>query len=61
MEKILVKVCELSSEIAGDTTLEVTDIITIEATGTSAINIYNNPKIIVNRLIDTSKIQKKEK
>ncbi len=56
-----VKTCNVSCEIASDVTLEVTDIITLEASGSSAINIYDNPKIIVNKLANTSKIQKKEK
>lgn len=56
-----VKTCNISCEIASDVTLEVTDMITLEASGSSAINIYDNPKIIVNKLTNTSKIQKKEK
>lgn len=56
-----VKNCNVSCEIASDATLEVIDTITLEASGSSAVYIYNNPKIIVNKLTDTSKIQKKEK
>ena len=55
------KNCNVSCEIASDATLEVIDTITLEASGSSAVYIYNNPKIIVNKLTDTSKIQKKEK
>ena len=56
-----VKNCNVSCEIASDATLEVIDTITLEASGSSAVYIYNNPKITVNKLTDTSKIQKKEK
>lgn len=56
-----VKNCNVSCEIGSDATLEVIDTIILEASGSSAIYIYNNPKIIVNKLTDTSKIQKKEK
>lgn len=56
-----IKNCNVSCEISSDATLEVIDTITLEATGSSSVYIYNNPKIIVNKLTDTSKIQKKEK
>ena len=49
------------AEISSEITIEVTELITIEASGESSINIYGNPKITVNRLTDTSKIQKKVK
>ncbi|MCL5129693.1 MULTISPECIES: DUF2807 domain-containing protein [unclassified Algibacter] len=56
-----IKNCYLTSEIASETILEVTDTITLEASGSSSVYLYNNPKIIVNKLANTSKIQKKEK
>lgn len=56
-----VKTCNVLCEIASDATLEVTDTITLEASGASEIYLYNNPKIIVNKLTDTSKIQKRVK
>tara|TARA_R110001583_G_scaffold82065_6_gene218189 strand:- start:156 stop:989 length:834 start_codon:yes stop_codon:yes gene_type:complete len=49
------------AEISSDITLEVIDDIIIEASGNSSINIYGDPKITVNTLTDTSKIQKKVK
>ena len=49
------------AEISSDITLEMLDSITLEASGSSSINLYGNPKIIVNKLTDTSKIQKKIK
>lgn len=56
-----VKTCDLVCEIASDATIEVTDSITLEASGASEIYLYNDPKIIVNKLANTSKIQKREK
>jgi hypothetical protein len=60
-KNLTVKSGLISAEISSDITLEVIDDITIEASGSSSINLYGNPKIIVNRLTDTSKIQKKVK
>lgn len=55
------KKCSLISEIASEAILEVTDTLTVEISGTSALYLYNDPQIIVNKLANTSKIQKKEK
>ncbi|MFI1772370.1 GIN domain-containing protein [Thalassobellus citreus] len=55
------KTCNLICEMDSDAILEITDAITLEASGSSAVYLYNNPKIIVNRLTENSKIQKKEK
>ena len=56
-----VKTCDVICEISSDATLDVLDSIIIEASGTSSIYLYNNPKITVNRLTDTTKLQKKTK
>lgn len=56
-----VKTCDVICEISSDATLDVLDSIIIEASGTSSIYLYNNPKITVNRLTDTTKLQKKIK
>jgi len=53
--------CEVICAISSDAHLEVRDNITIEASGTSSIYLYNNPKIVINKLTDTAKLQKKEK
>lgn len=53
------KTCELTAEIASNVYIEVTESITIEATGTSEIYLYNNPKITINKFLDTVKLQKK--
>jgi hypothetical protein len=56
-----VKTCDVVCETSSDATLDVIDAITIEASGSSSIYLYNNPKITINRLTDTTKLQKKEK
>lgn len=56
-----INACEVVCEISSDAYLEVIDSIILEASGTSSVYIYQNPKIVVNKLIGTSKIQKKEK
>ena len=55
------KTCNTLNEMSSDAYLEVLDTVTIEASGSSSIYLYNNPKISVNRLENTAKIQKKEK
>lgn len=54
-------ICNTLNEISSDAYLEVTDTVTIDASGSSSVYLYGNPKIIVNKLSDTSKLQKKEK
>tara|TARA_R110002049_G_scaffold188124_1_gene356393 strand:+ start:613 stop:1077 length:465 start_codon:yes stop_codon:yes gene_type:complete len=60
-KSLAVKTGLVAAEISSDITLEVIDAIILEASGNSSINLYGNPKIIVNRLTDTSKTQKKVK
>ncbi len=60
-KNLTVKTGLVSAEISSDITLEVINDITIEASGNSSVYIYGNPKITVNRLNDTSKIQKRIK
>jgi Putative auto-transporter adhesin, head GIN domain len=56
-----IKTCTTLNEISSDAYLEVQDTVTIEASGSSSIYLYGNAKIIVDKLENTSKIQKKEK
>lgn len=56
-----IKTCTTLNELSSDAYLEVTDSVTIEASGNSSIYLYGNPKIVVNKLDNTSKLQKKEK
>ncbi len=56
-----VKKCNLLSEVSSDTSIEVTDTITVSLTGSSSLYLYNNPKIVIDKFTNTSKIQKREK
>ena len=53
--------CNLVCNISSDAHLEVIKDITIDATGTSAIYLYQNPKITINSMTDTTKLQKRMK
>lgn len=53
--------CSVICEISSDVHLEVIENITIEASGSSSIYLYENPIITINKLTDTSKLQKKVK
>ena len=53
--------CDVVCNISSDAYLEVLEDITIEASGSSSIYLYQNPKIVINTLSDTSKLQKKVK
>ena len=53
--------CNLTCEIASDVYIETIDAITIDASGTSAIYLFGNPKITINSFLDSVKLQKKVK
>lgn len=53
--------CSVICNIGSDAYLEVMDNINIEASGTSAIYLYENPKIVIDKMTDTSKLQKRVK
>ena len=55
------KTCVVLAELNSDVYLEVTDAITIDASGASEIYLFGNPKITINTFIGTVKLQKKEK
>ncbi|WP_456440701.1 GIN domain-containing protein [Psychroserpens sp.] len=55
------KTCTAICEFASNSYLEVTESVIIEASGSSEIYLFGNPKITINRFLDTSKLQKKEK
>ncbi|WP_372753185.1 GIN domain-containing protein [Mariniflexile sp.] len=55
------KTCTTLNEISSDAYIEVLDTVTINASGNSSIYLYGNPKITINKLDNTSKLQKKEK
>ncbi|NNC49443.1 MAG: DUF2807 domain-containing protein [Flaviramulus sp.] len=56
-----IKNCAVLCEINSDATLEVLENITIDASGSSSVYLYENPKITITKLSDTSKLQKKVK
>lgn len=53
--------CNVVCNISSDSYLEVIKDITIDATGSSSIYLYQNPKIVINSMTDTTKLQKKVK
>lgn len=52
--------CELLSEGSSDVAVQVTKSLFIDASGSSEVYIYADPKIIINRFTDTAKLHKKE-
>lgn len=54
------KTCTLISEVASDAHVNVSEAITLEITGSSEVFLYNNPKVTINKFIDTAKLLKKE-
>lgn len=56
-----INICDVVCSISSDAYLEVIEAITIDASGASSIYLYQNPKIVINTLSDTSKLQKKLK
>ena len=55
------KTCNALTEMSSDVYLEVMDAITIDASGTSSVYLYGNPEIVIKKLANTTKLQKKEK
>ena len=53
--------CDVICNIASDAYVEVIKQITLTTTGTSAVYLYDNPKILIQEMTDTSKLQKKVK
>lgn len=56
-----INTCNIICDIDSDAYLEVLENVTIEASGASSIYLYENPKIVINKLTDTSKLEKKVK
>ena len=55
----LIETANIIAETSSDVTVNASNEVTIEASGTSNIYLYNNPKIKINRFTDTVKLQKK--
>ncbi|MFV0564912.1 MAG: GIN domain-containing protein [Flavobacteriaceae bacterium] len=60
-KEFLIKTCLTTNETSSDVYLNVLETLTMEASGSSSVNVYNSPKIIINRFDDTAKLQKKAK
>ncbi|MFV0539951.1 MAG: GIN domain-containing protein [Aestuariibaculum sp.] len=58
--KFLAQTCKTTNEASGDTFLNVSGNVVIDAAGSSSVYLYNNPKITIERFNDSAKIQKKE-
>lgn len=56
-----INTCDVICNISSNANLEVLETITIDASGASSIYLYQNPKIVINTLSGTSKLQKKVK
>ncbi len=52
--------CEVITEDSSDFSIQTSDDIIIEASGTSEVSIYGDPKIILNKFSDSAKLYKKE-
>ena len=52
--------CEVISDLNADVYIQVTENLTVDASGNSEVFIYDNPKIVINKFTDTSKLHKKE-
>lgn len=60
-KNLTINTCKVVCNISSDAHLEVVKAITIDATGSSSIYLYQNPKITINSMTDTTKLQKKVK
>lgn len=52
--------CEVLCEGSSDVAVQVTNSLTIDATGSGEVYIYADPKITLNKFSDTAKLYKKE-
>lgn len=52
--------CEVLTEDSSDVTVNVTEELLIDATGSGEVYIYNEPKITLNKFTNTAKLHKKE-
>lgn len=51
--------CNLVSESSSEVYINVSKEVTIDASGSAEIYLYNDPKITINKFTDTAKLQKK--
>ncbi len=60
-EDLLIKTCTSYNNTASNAILNVSETVTIEASGNSSIYLYNTPDIFINKFTDTVKLQKKDR
>jgi hypothetical protein len=59
--KFTTQTSDVTCEIGSDVYIETLENITIDASGTSSIYLFGNPKITITQFLDTAKLQKKVK
>ena len=59
-KNLAVNQCEIIAEDSSDFSIQALDEITIDASGSSEISIYGNPKITIHKFSDTARLNKKE-
>ena len=60
-KNLTAKTCTILTEMDSNIYIEVTDHISIDASGSSDIYLFGNPKITINSFTGTTKLKKKEK
>ena len=55
------KTCTILAEMDSNVYIQVTDYISIDASGSSEVYLFGNPKITINSFTGTTKLKKKEK
>jgi len=58
--KLTAQNCTIIAEGSADCDIEVKDSLTIEAAGSSKVNVYNTPKIALTRFEDSAELYKKQ-
>ncbi|WP_055442473.1 GIN domain-containing protein [Lacinutrix himadriensis] len=59
-KNLTINTCNLIIEDSSDATIHVVNELTLEASGTSDVNLYGDPKITINKFKGTSTLHKKE-
>lgn len=60
-KNLTAKTCSILTEMDSNIYIEVTDHISIDASGSSDVYLFGNPKITINSFTGTTKLKKKEK
>ncbi|QRM89796.1 hypothetical protein FG167_11345 [Lacinutrix sp. WUR7] len=59
-KNLTINTCNLIIEDSSDATIHVANELTLEASGTSDVNLYGDPKITINKFKGTTTLHKKE-